>query len=193
MPLKTAEPRRREQNCLCLRRGLSPEMCKAAALIHFPCLEGHSWEVKWSSQSHNTGFVGLFTLSCGVYVAIRITTIHLEGNRHLHISARAFRVCQESCTGGGLLGSSNTTHKSISTTLQIFSTKLMASELLTNLLGQEIHLSTFLAVSQGTGKSFGVRTACINTGTDPGVKPALTHPRIIEGGDEQRALNAACA
>lgn len=161
---------------MCLRRGLSPATCKAAGLIHLPCLEGHSWEVKGSSRSHNTGFVGLFILSCTVYVAIRITTIHLEGNRRLHISAWAFRVCQEcleSCTGGGLLVSSNATHKSISTPLQIFSTLLMASELLTNLSGQEMHLSTFLAVSQGTEKSF--RITCISTGTDPGVEPALTH------------------
>lgn len=84
LQLKTAVPRRRESRIVC---ALSPARCKAAGLIHFPCLEGHSWELKWSSQSHSTGFVRLFILSWGVHVAIRITTIHLEGNSHLQISA----------------------------------------------------------------------------------------------------------
>lgn len=45
----------------------------------------------------------------------------------------------------------------------------MASELLTYLAGQEMHLCTFLAVSQVTGNSFSVRITSISTGSDTGI------------------------
>lgn len=143
MLLKTAVPRRRESRIV----GALGEACPLQCVRLQDSSISPVWKDiagRWSIQSHNTGFVGLFTLSCGVYAAIRISTIHLD-NRHLHISAGAFRVCQESCTGGGLLVSSNTAHKSISTPLQIFSTLLMAYELLTNLLGQENAFIYFLS------------------------------------------------
>lgn len=115
----------------------------------------------------------MFILSCDVYVASRIITIHLEGNRYLYISTRAFKVCQvcvECWIGNVLLVSTKTAHKSISTPLWIFSIAFMASELLTTYLsGQEMHLSTFLAVSQVTGNSISVRITSISTGRDTGI------------------------
>lgn len=115
----SSDSQKREQNCLCLRR-VCPLRCVTLQDSSLPLSGRTQLGGECSSQGHNTTFVRLSTLSCGAYVAIRISTIHLEGDRHLHISAQAFRVCQEcleSCTGGGLLVSSNTTHKSISTPL----------------------------------------------------------------------------
>lgn len=113
--------------------------------------------IKWSSLRHSAGFVGTFILSCDVYVAIRIIAIHLESNRYIYISTHAFKVCQVSLkrwNGNVLLVSTKTPHKSISRTLWIFSISFMASELLTTShSGQEMHLSTLLAVSQVTDNS----------------------------------------